>query len=297
MMRRIAFLAAGAAAFAPRPHALRVRRAPRATAVAPRMVLAPAAAQVVRVGIPTVVAAVAGVLIKQRLDRPSRPYEDGSVGREYDAWTREGILEHYWGEHIHLGYYTDEELAQKWFGSQKLGFLRKDFIEAKYNFTQRMLDWGGVSGMQDAKILDVGCGIGGTTRYMADLLPNSNITGITLSPEQAKRATDLAKERNVPNANFQVMDALQMDFPVLTQRDFQPFPNFTFASTATTRRHAAATPSTRPCERLRVSRMNGDSFVIVRSHAGLVLRRGLGLRKWRTHARQGEVRPGDGARA
>ena len=33
MQRRIAFLAAGAAAFAPRPHALRVRRAPRATAV------------------------------------------------------------------------------------------------------------------------------------------------------------------------------------------------------------------------------------------------------------------------
>ena len=31
--------------------------------------------------------------------------------RRYDAWTREGILEHYWGEHIHLGYYTDEELS------------------------------------------------------------------------------------------------------------------------------------------------------------------------------------------
>ena len=213
MMRRIAFLAAGAAAFAPRPHALRVRRAPRATTAAPRMVLAPAAAQVVRVGIPTVVAAVAGVLIKQRLDRPSRPYEDGSVGREYDAWTREGILEHYWGEHIHLGYYTDDELDRRWFGSKSLGFLKKNFIEAKYNFTQRMLDWGGISGMQNAKILDVGCGIGGTTRYMANLLPNSTITGITLSPEQAKRATDLAQERNVPNANFQVMDALAMDFP------------------------------------------------------------------------------------
>ena len=34
------------------------------------------------------------------------------MGREYDAWTREKILEHYWGEHIHLGYYTEEEQKQ-----------------------------------------------------------------------------------------------------------------------------------------------------------------------------------------
>ena len=34
------------------------------------------------------------------------------MGREYDAWTREKILEHYWGEHIHLGYYSDEEQKQ-----------------------------------------------------------------------------------------------------------------------------------------------------------------------------------------
>jgi hypothetical protein len=34
--------------------------------------------------------------------------DENSVGREYDAWTREKILEHYWGEHIHLGYYSDE---------------------------------------------------------------------------------------------------------------------------------------------------------------------------------------------
>ena len=81
---------------------------------------------------------------------------------------------------------------------------------------------------------------------MANLLPNSTITGITLSPEQAKRATDLAAERNVPNAQFQVMDALQMDFPVLTQRDFQPFPNFNFASMASAGRHATSTQSTGP---------------------------------------------------
>ena len=47
--------------------------------------------------------------------------------------------------------------------------------------------WGGVAGLKGVKVLDVGCGIGGTTRYMAQLLPDSEITGITLSPEQAGR--------------------------------------------------------------------------------------------------------------
>ena len=55
----------------------------------------------------TAVLGTAGV--KFVLDKPSRKYEDGSVAREYDAWTQDGILEYYWGEHIHLGYYNEQE--------------------------------------------------------------------------------------------------------------------------------------------------------------------------------------------
>ena len=63
---------------------------------------------------PTATAIAGGALlgtvaVKAILDRPSRTYEDGSVAREYDAWTQDGILEYYWGEHIHLGYYNEEE--------------------------------------------------------------------------------------------------------------------------------------------------------------------------------------------
>ena len=43
-------------------------------------------------------------------------------------------------------------------------------------------------------------------------------------------------------------------FSVLTQRLFRTFPNFNFASMASRQCHAASTPSTRPSERLRVSR-------------------------------------------
>ena len=61
----------------------------------------------------------AGVVVKNLLDTPSARTQQGpdgasvgTVGEEYDAWTEEGILEYYWGEHIHLGYYTDEDMAK-----------------------------------------------------------------------------------------------------------------------------------------------------------------------------------------
>ena len=48
--------------------------------------------------------------IKRDLDTPRRTYR-GNVGDEYDRWTQEGIVEYYWGEHIHLGYYNEAERA------------------------------------------------------------------------------------------------------------------------------------------------------------------------------------------
>jgi MPBQ/MSBQ methyltransferase len=39
------------------------------------------------------------------------------------------------------------------------------------------------------------------------------VTGITLSPFQVKRATQLAQEQGVTNTNFEVMDALNMNYP------------------------------------------------------------------------------------
>ncbi|KAI3432388.1 hypothetical protein D9Q98_003944 [Chlorella vulgaris] len=150
-------------------------------------------------------ALLAGYGIKKVYDTPSRSY-DQNVGQEYDAWTEEGVLEYYWGEHIHLGYYTEEE--------RKIGYKKKGFIQAKYDFVEQMLQWsGGAANGAPPKILDVGCGIGGTSRYLAAKFPESSVTGITLSPSQVKRGTSLAAERGLGNVNFQVMDALKMSFP------------------------------------------------------------------------------------
>eukprot|EP00565_Helicotheca_tamesis_P007556 CAMPEP_0185731034 /NCGR_PEP_ID=MMETSP1171-20130828/11685_1 /TAXON_ID=374046 /ORGANISM="Helicotheca tamensis, Strain CCMP826" /LENGTH=392 /DNA_ID=CAMNT_0028400203 /DNA_START=48 /DNA_END=1226 /DNA_ORIENTATION=- len=167
-----------------------------------------------KVGLPPVAtaaiaaAAVGTAGVKFVLDRPSRTYGEGTVAKEYDSWTQDGILEYYWGEHIHLGYYNDEEM--------EAGYKKKDFIEAKYDFVDEMMKLGGIDLAADsgAKVLDVGCGVGGTSRHIAKKLgPNADVTGITLSPNQVKRATELAEEQGVKNAKFTVMNALEMEFP------------------------------------------------------------------------------------
>lgn len=104
--------------------------------------------------------------LKKVFDTPSRTY-DNNVGQEYDAWTEEGVLEYYWGEHIHLGYYTDQEI--------KAGYLKKNFKQAKYDFVDKMLEFSGAQSPK--KILDVGCGFGGTSRHLAKKFRDSEITG------------------------------------------------------------------------------------------------------------------------
>ena len=154
----------------------------------------------------TTAAVVGGV--KLVLDRPSRPYDEGSVAREYDAWTDDGILEYYWGEHIHLGYYSKEEM--------EAGYKKKNFLQGKYDFIDEMMKFGNISSESDqgSKVLDVGCGFGGTSRYLAKALgSDAHVVGITLSPKQVKRGRELALEQGINNVEFQVMNALKMDFP------------------------------------------------------------------------------------
>lgn len=95
------------------------------------------------------------------------------------------------------------------------GNLKKDRRQAQIDLIEQLLKWGNVS---DAKhILDVGCGIGGSSLYLAEKF-QADAMGITLSPFQANRATErsqaanLADAKHTPQAFFQVADALDMPF-------------------------------------------------------------------------------------
>lgn len=176
----------------------------RSTGTELKMVGGPVLQKVaVKAGVAAVSAALAATgVVKLYLDKPSRTYGAGTVAKEYDEWTDDGILEYYWGEHIHLGYYTKEEK-----------YMFKPLNEAQYAFIDEMMKFGGIDPATDgeAKVLDVGCGFGGTSRYLARALgPKSHVTAITLSPNQVKRAQELAIEQNTPNVKFMVEDALEM---------------------------------------------------------------------------------------
>jgi MPBQ/MSBQ methyltransferase len=128
--------------------------------------------------------------------KASRPYQSAAtVANSYDEWTTDGILEFYWGEHIHLGYY---------------GSRQKDFLQAKVDFVHEMVRWGGLDQLpRGTTVLDVGCGIGGSSRILARDY-GFKVTGITISPQQVKRAQELTQS-DLP-VTFLVDDAMALSF-------------------------------------------------------------------------------------
>ncbi|NJR39893.1 MAG: methyltransferase domain-containing protein [Leptolyngbyaceae cyanobacterium CSU_1_4] len=129
----------------------------------------------------------------------ARRYQSAdSVAQSYDQWTEDGILEFYWGEHIHLGHYGSPPRA-------------KDFLAAKADFVHEMVRWGGLDQLpQNTTVLDVGCGIGGSSRILAQDYGFA-VTGVTISPQQVNRAQQLTPP--AVNARFQIDDAMALSFP------------------------------------------------------------------------------------
>lgn len=121
---------------------------------------------------------------------------NSQIQQFYDASS--GLWEQVWGEHMHHGYYGPT------------GKEKKDRRQAQIDLIEEILNWAGVGHAE--QILDVGCGIGGSSLYLAQKF-NASAVGITLSPVQASRATQRAKEAGLSTkVQFQVADALDMPF-------------------------------------------------------------------------------------
>ena len=118
----------------------------------------------------------------------------------YDASS--GLWEQVWGEHMHHGYYG------------KAGNYKIERRQAQIDLIEELLIWAGYQNQKNIpqNIIDVGCGIGGSTLYLAEKF-GSSATGITLSPVQASRATERAINTNLADkVQFQVANALEMPF-------------------------------------------------------------------------------------
>eukprot|EP00970_Alexandrium_tamarense_P001057 scaffold114_cov200-Alexandrium_tamarense.AAC.27 len=110
------------------------------------------------------------------------------------------LWEDVWGEHMHHGYYVPED--------------RTDHVQAQIDLIDEVLKWAGVDdAVPPKRVVDVGCGIGGSSRHIVKKYEGSTAKGITLSPYQAGRGNELAKEQGLEGrASFQVADALNMPF-------------------------------------------------------------------------------------
>ncbi len=93
-----------------------------------------------------------------------------------------------WGDHIHHGYWVSGNESKE---------------EAAQNLIDFLIEKSGLK--RGSKVLDVGCGIGGTSIFLAKEM-GCDVTGITISPVQVQMANEAAK--GLPNPpKFLVDDA------------------------------------------------------------------------------------------
>jgi tocopherol O-methyltransferase len=122
------------------------------------------------------------------------------IQKFYDASS--GLWEEVWGEHMHHGFYGLDGKRDR-----SAPNARK---QAQVDLIEELLAWGQPA--QTDSIVDVGCGIGGSSLYLAQKY-DATVTGITLSPVQAQRAMARTQEADLlKQAQFKVADALDMPF-------------------------------------------------------------------------------------
>jgi len=158
----------------------------------------------------------------QRRDRHF--ISSATVAEAYDRWTADRLLERLWGDHVHLGFYPRRPQGSQspQATSQPNGALnrtglpirakpagRVDFRQAKVDFVHALVRWGGLDQLPPgSKVLDVGCGIGGSARILARDY-GLDVLGISISPGQIQRARELTEPGL--SCQFAVMDALDLD--------------------------------------------------------------------------------------
>lgn len=98
-----------------------------------------------------------------------------------------------WGEHIHHGYWIRGDETKE---------------QAQIQLIEHLAQVAGITA--SLSILDVGCGFGATSIYLAKNY-NAEATGITISPVQVEMANRASSARQV-NARFLLMDAQAMHF-------------------------------------------------------------------------------------
>lgn len=99
-----------------------------------------------------------------------------------------------WGPHIHHGFYENNEAITP--------------VEAQEILIKKLAEKLDIT--PETKILDVGCGMGGSSLFLAKHY-QAIVNGITLSHTQVEIARQQSKINNINNVFFDIEDALSLD--------------------------------------------------------------------------------------
>ena len=89
----------------------------------------------------------------------------------------------------------------------------KGFIASIYRMNDLVAELLQIKSKKPTKLLDAGCGVGGTSIYLAKKYPNSEFIGITNTPKQVEMGTKFIQERNLSNCQILYGDYTQTNFP------------------------------------------------------------------------------------
>jgi len=111
-------------------------------------------------------------------------------------------LEQSFGRHIHWGYWPDPAAAQP--------DRPEDYARAAERLSLELLDLAGIApGM---RVLDAGCGFGGTLACLQDRVERLDLTGLNIDPRQLQRAQKLVQPRPGSSLRFVAGDACALPF-------------------------------------------------------------------------------------
>jgi len=127
----------------------------------------------------------------RRSPSPRRPNDKQRIIEHYDVVSP--FYHSLWGEHIHHGYWIRGDESKE---------------EAQLQLTEHLANLAGVS--MGADVLDIGCGFGGSTLFLAKKY-KARAIGITISPVQVQMAQQAAAVAQL-DARFLLMDAEALKF-------------------------------------------------------------------------------------
>ena len=125
---------------------------------------------------------------------PQFHVDTGEIREHYDRLSV--LYRMLWGEHLHHGYWEDNE----------------SIARAQIQLMERLAEKATIP--RGAKVLDIGCGLGGSAFWLAAQY-NCRVTGLTISPVQARMATKKAKAKGLAD---------QLQFLVADASQWQPVP-------------------------------------------------------------------------